>query len=337
MKIAKSDVVDYVRNNPKAIPLPDWTELGVVSKDTVVLSFKDIYIDDLTGQKGKVQGDTHTPAEIEDLRMSFAAGVDTREFPPAVIYRGEDYDKRWVLVYGYGRCEAVQELDQKEWYFTVLEGNEDALEDVQASENEDYPKRLNREVDMKQFLARKIHEGKIPNTESAIRSKFRKVYTNRSKEVMNRVVQMVMEDVNTPNPYVFYTSTPRIRQWLENHSKETYYIEGQYDPVRDMYGVHIKEGYQYRTVMEAIKRYKKTGKKTYVIGHFNAPTAAAPLNVKRAKFIEVFDELRESLEFIGCKIWPIVILGYFPQIKEWDSWKELVQPLQQQPHLLITI
>lgn len=329
MILQLSEAVNYVRKNPNSIPVPDWTHLNVFSKGTKVIAFKDIYIDDLTGNIGKIEGDTHTSEEIESLRMSFAGGVDTKEFPPGVVYRGDHYEKPYVLKYGFGRIEAVQELNQKEWYFTVLEGDDDAIEDVQASENEDLPKRLNREIDMKQFLARKIHEGNISNTESAIRAKFRKVYPNRSKEVCNRVVQMVMNDASTPQPFIIYTSTARIRQWLENHSRENYFIEGEYDPALDMYGTHIKEGYQYRTVIQAIKRYKETGKKTYVIGHFGAPTKKATLKVKRAQFIREFDVLRECLQHIGANVWPIHVLGFFPQDKENESMKELVKPIIQ--------
>lgn len=326
MILALADAVDHVRNHTNSIPVPDWTHLNVFSSEAKVISFKDIFIDDIDGNRGKVQGDTHTAEEIETLRMSFANGVDTKEFPPAVAFRGNHYDKPYVLQYGFGRCEALQELNQKEWFFTVLEGDEDALEDVQASENEYLPKRLNREIDMKQFLARKIHEGKIPNTETAIRAKFRKVYPNRSKSVMDRVVQMVMNDTNTPQPFIVYTSTARIRQWLENHSKETYFIEGEFDYERNMYGVHIKEGYQYRTVLQAIKRYQNTGKKTYVLGHFGSPTKNATLKTKRNQFIQEFNSIRESLEFIGANVWPIEVMGFLPQDKETESMRELVKP-----------
>jgi hypothetical protein len=326
MILPLSDAVDHVRNNPKSIPVPDWLHLNVISDVAQIIPFDKIYIDDLTGNKGKVEGDTHSSEEIEILRMSFANGVDTKEFPPAVSYRGEHYDKPYALQYGFGRCEALQELNLKEWFFTVLQGDDDALEDVQASENEDLPKRLNREIDMKQFLTRKVVEGNIPNTEASIRDKFRKVYPNRSKSVMDRVVQMVMNDTNTPQPYIIYTSTPRIRQWLDNHSKETYFIEGEYDAKRDMYGVHIKEGYQYRTVLQAIKRYKETGKKTYVIGHFGSPTKKATLKAKREQFVREFEVIRQALEFIGANFWPIVVLGFLPQDKENESLKELIKP-----------
>lgn len=327
MRIPLDTCVSYVetklKDNPSFIPVPDWTHLNVVSVETRVINFNQIYIDDISHNKAKVE--THTPEEIETLKNSFAEGVDTKEFPPAVVYRGDEFDKPWALVYGFGRSEALMLNKQKSWYFTVLEGTEDAMEDVQASENEMLPKRINMEVDMRKFLTNKISKGKIANDEKAIREKFRKVYPNRDKSVMNRVVQQVMEALNTPQPYILYTSTPRIQQWLENHSSEEYVIEGEYDTKRQMYGTHIKEGYQYRAVISAIKRYSETGEKTYVIGHFSAPTKKATLNSKRKQFIQEFENIRTAMSSCGLNVWPIEVLGFLPQDKENENLKQLVK------------
>jgi hypothetical protein len=206
-----------------------------------------------------------------------------------------------------------------------LDGDDDSLEDVQAMENECLPKRINKEVDMRKFLSFKVKEGKIGNTEKDIRDKFRKIYANRDKSVMNRVVQQVMEELNTPQPYIIYTSTPRIQQWLDNHSSEHYCIEGEYDDARGMVGVHIKEGYQYRAVIAAIERYSKKGLRTYVLGHFAAPTKKATLNSKRKQFIQEFDNIRTALESCGLNIWPIEVMGFLPQDKERENLKKLVK------------
>lgn len=325
MRIPLDTCVSYVESHLSLVPIPDWTHLNITSKDTIILNWDEIYIDDIFGNISKVE--PHSAEEIETLKNSFAGGVDLKEFPPAVRYRGAHYDKPYVLVYGYGRSEGIQLNKQKSWYFTLLEGDDDAIEDVQAAENEQLPKRINKEIDMRKFLAKKVKDKIVGNTDTEIRSKFKKVYPNRDKSVMNRVIQQVMEEVNTPQPYIIYTSTPKIRAWFDNHSSQEYYIEGEYDASRDMYGVHIKEGYQYRAVIAAIERYSKTGKYTYVIGHFNAPTKKATLETKRVQFQQEFTKIRIALESCGLTIWPIVIMGYFPQDKENDNMKELVKPV----------
>lgn len=327
MRIPLDTCVSFVQSklndNPSFIPLPDWTHLNVITEGTRVIDFNQIHIDDISHNNAKVE--THTAEEIETLKNSFAEGVDLKEFPPAVVFRGDEFDKPYVLQYGFGRLEALMLNKQKSWYFTVLEGTDDAMEDVQAAENETLPKRINMEVDMRKFLMNKITQGKIANDEKSIREKFRKVYPNRDKSVMNRVVQQVMEASNTPQPYILYTSTPRIQQWIDNHSSEEYVIEGELDVKRNMYGTHIKEGYQYRAVIAAMKRYAETGLKTYVIGHFAAPTKKATLDSKRKQFVQEFDNIRNALESCGLKVWPLVVMGCLPQDKEKENLKKLVK------------
>ena len=159
------------------VPVPDWSHLDVTSptsNSTVRLKWDEIYIDDITGNITKEEA--HTAEEIEALRLSFSAQVDTTQFPPAVKYRGKMYAKPYQLVYGYGRSDALRLLQTEGWFFTLLEGTEDALEDVQAQENEMLPKRVNEEVDMRKFLIQKVTDVKIEKTEEAIRSKFKKGY-----------------------------------------------------------------------------------------------------------------------------------------------------------------
>jgi hypothetical protein len=309
---------DYNFDN---VPVPDWTHLDVLSKETICLSWDEIYIDHELNDS-KVE--EHTPEEIQNLRLSFAEGVSPAEFPPAVVYRGKEFAKPYKLVYGFGRSEALRELKTKRWVFTLLEGSEDGIEDVQAAENEGYYKRFNAEVDMRKFLIGKVNTGKIAKTEAAIRAKFRKVYPNRKKEVENRVVPQVSNQLGVPQPYILYTSSAKVQDWLSNNSRENYCTDGDFDKSRDMYGVQMKEGYQYRAVLNAIKKYVETGKKTYVIYHCGAPSKTATLIQKRKKVVGQFEEMRKNLESIGLNVWPVVYMGALPQDRENDSLKELV-------------
>jgi len=307
------------------IPVPDWSNLGVVSpsiKPTRRLNWDVIYIDDIDSNITKVE--SHTAEEIESLRLSFAAKVDETQFPPAVIFRGKGYTKPWKLVYGYGRAEALRLLNLSGWFFTILDGNEDQIEDVQAQENELLPKRVNEEIDMRKLLIKKIHDGKIEKTESAIREKFKKVYPYRRKETENRVVQQVLGELGVKLPYILYTSTPKVQDWIDIHSRDEYVINNEHDKKRDVYSIVMKEGYQYRAVLKAYQTYEETGKKTGVIFHCGAPTSKATLNKKRDKVLQDFNSLKKTLFSCGTKIWPIEILGALPQDREKDNIKELI-------------
>ena len=307
------------------VPVPDWTHLDVTSptaNPTIRLNWDQVFIDDIDGNVTKEE--PHTAAEIEALRLSFAAKVDEKEFPPAVKYRGKQYAKPWQLVYGYGRAEALRTLQTKGWFFTNLEGTEDALEDVQAQENELLPKRVNEEVDMRKFLIKKVNDGAIEKTEKSIRAKFKKVYPYRRKEVENRVVPQVLKELGVKLPYILYTSAPKVQDWIDNHSKESYVIGENFDKERDMYGVVMKEGYDWRVVMNAMKTYNETGKKTYVICHCGAPTKKQGFDKKRKNIAAAFKKWQQIFEAAGVKEWPIVLMGALPQDRKGENLKVLI-------------
>ena len=308
------------------VPVPDWSHLDVTSptsNSTVRLKWDEIYIDDITGNITKEEA--HTAEEIEALRLSFSAQVDTTQFPPAVKYRGKEYAKPYQLVYGYGRSEALRLLQTEGWFFTLLEGTEDALEDVQAQENEMLPKRVNEEVDMRKFLIQKVTDGKIEKTEEAIRAKFKKVYPYRRKETMNRVVPQVLKELGVKLPYILYTSKSKVEDWISNHSKEEYVIGEKFDHERNMYGDQMKECYDWRFDMNDMKKFAETGKKTYVICHCGAPTKKQNFTIKRKNIVLRFDHWKSVYTKMGVTTWPIVLMGALPQDRKNESLKSLVQ------------
>jgi len=319
-----SRTVIFITPTLTQLRYPTTPDLGVTSVKNIKLDFKDIHIDDIDGQYTKVE--THTAQEIEQLRLSFAGGVDTMEFPPAVYDRGEGHDKRYVLVYGYGRSEAIRALGTKSWIFTLFSGTLEQMKDVQARENEGYVKRLNKEVDMRKYLSSKVSRGLIKNSEKSISDEFIRIYgKTRDKSVRNRVVKMVMEETGTPQPYIIYTSVPKIQDWIDNHSSVEHKIGGEFNPEADTYGVCIGEGYQYRVIMQAITRYVETGKYTDLVGHVGAPTAKATLETKRKKFMKQLEQHRRDLQQCGLKIFPLNMIGFLPQERGKESLKELVK------------
>ena len=315
-------VTDFLSSTePSAIAFPDWSHLNVETRPTLKLKWDEIYInDDLNASKVK----QHTPEEIQSLKLSFSEKVDVKEYPPAVRYRGGDREP-WELVYGFGRSEALRLLNTEGWFFTHLQGSDDAIEDVQAQENEKLPKRINEERDMVHFLIQKVTHGHIEKSEKDIKSKFKLVYPYRPREVRNRVIAQTLAALGVEQPFITYTSTPKIENWIKNHSKEEYVINNDYDKDRDLHVVTMKEGYQYRVVSNAFQTYKETKKRTGVIFHCGSPTKKATLNKKRKQVLEGFNEIRENMESCGLKIWPIEVIGALPQDRTSDNIKELIK------------
>ena len=62
---------------------------------------------------------------------------------------------------------------------------------------------------------------------------------------------MGFEDANTPQKYAYYNKS-KAELWIQNHSKE-HYVLGDFDTQRDQHSYLVKEGYQYRFVVNAIE------------------------------------------------------------------------------------
>jgi len=320
MILPVNEVMDKV--DLKTIPKPTFNTLPDVKvKDTIALDFSNILIDDDDNNLVREHG--VTTAHVEDLRMSFGQGADLTQVPPCVIKRkAKGLDKQYELVYGYGRSFALMELGQKSWFFTEIEADESNIDDVRAIENEPLPKLNNKEQDLKAYLVKKVRKGHIKNDESVIRKTLNKVSLHRKQQSKDRIVQWVLEDCGTPQKYAFYNKT-KAQLWLDNHSKKDYVI-GDLDKKKDQYGFLVKEGYQYRFVVNAIRNYAETGRHSYCVAHMGAPTANSTIPEKRIKFREELDSILEDFRKCGMNLDFIHIAGALPQERGIDNWKMLV-------------
>ena len=332
-----------MKNNSNSIPLedfsstpnlldrvavPDWSEYFVESLETKMIPWEHVFVDDLSSNVTKVV--THTSPEIEALQQSFSNGVNLNEFPPAVVYVGPNankHNKPYELVYGFGRSEALSNLFTKQWVFTVLKGDKNALQDVMAVENEGYPKRFNEERDMVKFIASKVTREIDPlkNTKKAISKEVNRIYGKyRNKTVRGRVINSVMERVNTDVPFAEYPSLARVEQWLDNHSLINY-TTGAKENELGNYGVVVGWGYAERSIFQAIRRFLDTGKYTDVIGHVKHPTKNVSLGMRRESYLRGFRNLEMQLRAVGCTVFPINFVGFLPQCKRTEDFQNLVQ------------
>lgn len=317
--------------DPSEIKLPQFfqndgnTLQGVKVLENKYILFDDIYIDDEYGNIARQNG--QDPVHINSLKMSFAEGVDTSQAPPAVIKRKGTSKKSYELLYGYGRTFAVLELlNNKDGYiFTVIDCENESTEiDVKVCENEGLPKALNQEIDIKKAMSLKVQKGYIKNNEDDIRREVKRICAYRKKESIDRIVQMIFEDCNTPQRYAFYNDS-KANLWIKNHSRENYEL-GAFNPDLNAYVYLVKEGYQYRFIMNAIRNGAKENVKSYCIVHCGSPTPKSTIVQKRKKFIEELEELTNYYKLVsknGDVVWDI--LGFLPQEKDIDNWKELVK------------
>lgn len=298
------------------IRLQSWSHLGVATKGIREILFKDILIDDISGNTTKVV--PHTPEEIEALKREFLTGVDLSAPLPAVTkiktVDGEGVEGfKWELTYGFGRCEVIRGLGQKSYLFVELEGCEDAIDDVKAQENEPLPQRRNTEDDMFEFISLKIKKGLVKKTEEAIKAKLKKVYHSRHSQTITKIMERVLKThKGITSQYRLYPSTERIIQWYTHYNSSDLVCSNSYDPLRDMYGRCISSTYLYRIILGALETYRKTGKFTYFTTHLKAPTKKKSHLQMMEDFFDTYISFVEDLRYAGIDVMPLVFEGFLP-------------------------
>jgi hypothetical protein len=316
MRIALNEFMARMEKAPQSVasqvPVPDWSHLGAISCRNLVIDMSDIEIDETDGNP--VRFVPHTGEQIEELRLSFSVGVEDSEYPPAVV-RTELRDKPYRLHYGNGRTESLSLLGQKKWVFTQIEASDENLRRIGLAEN---AKRLPK-VDIKlqemiNGLNNAIIEDETKRDEKWI-TKEAKLLWNPSKQILGRIVKGVMERQGIEQPYWFWSSAVKVKNWIDNHAEDkSIAIDGNFDEGRDMYGSMCKNGYLPAKTIQAFQRMAKTGKKTYVIGHVDTPSEKSSIHDKRRAFMEAYTNIKSTFEDgIGVPF-PIEVLGFLPQI-----------------------
>jgi len=319
-----SEVMEKV--DLKSIRLPHFSTLPTVKViKTIKLPFDKIFIDDVNENLIRQHG--ITPAHVEEIKYSFSQGVDLNEMPPCVTKRqAVNIAQPYELVYGFNRSLSLIDLGQKSWYFTLIETDEDGIDDVRAIENEPLPKFYNKEQDIKHYLMKKINKGTLKNNENLIKAKLNQVALHRNKQSKDRILQWVYEDMNTPQKFDYWNK-PKFDLWLLNHCSEKYIIGGNLDTERNMIGHLVKHGYEYRFIVNAIRDFANKGKHSYCIAHMGEPTKNSSIPHKRIKFKEEIESLKSNLIKCGMPNANFIhILGYLPQEHGIDDWKKLISP-----------
>ena len=314
----------------KLFPKPDYSHISenIKVSDAIWIDFKDIHIDDDEGNLARADG--QDPSHIEDLKMSFGAGIILNEELGAVKFRGNEYPQPWVLKYGYGRTLAQIELGVKGWAFNPIEGTDTEIEDVQSLENEPKaPKSTNQEKDIIRIKSRQVKQGTLSNKEDIIYANLKRTYPRRKKESLDRIAAGIFEDNNTPVKYAYYTDS-KIKLWRKNHCAEWFATGGQWDRNRQMFGYTSKIGGLYRTFHRSRVKYSDSDSFiSYVHAFTGQVSKGSTLEQQRKSIIKEYISLRvtDALTY-GVNVKFLSLLGFFPQAYGVDKWSEFI-PIDQ--------
>jgi len=318
------------------IPTPDYSHIidaKQISKPKWI-EFSKIDMGDMEGNDARLDG--IDPATVQELEQSFAKGIRRNEEIAAVKFRGDEFDKPYILIYGYHRTYAQLNLGVKGFAFNVIDASETQIEDIQSFENEPKPpKRNNKEADIVQIKAKQLKKGTIANNEDAIFANLKKTYPTRALASIQRIAAKLHEEMGTPVKYSYYTAA-KIKIWRADNCSEWFEIEGKLDDNLDEYGFTTKIGGLYRTVHRALQNYADTGKVSYVNCFADTVTKGSTLEQQRKSILnEYITLMKNHAKVYGKSVMFLRLNGLFPQAYGVDDWKGFIKYDQKEIKKLI--
>ena len=314
----------------KQFPKPNYSHISTdieISNAKWIL-FKDIFIDDDNGNPARLHG--QDPGHIEELKYSFASGVNTALPIGAVKERslspdGTSYPKPYELVYAFGRTLAQIESGVEGWAFNIISADQTVMEDIQSFENEDtFPKSKNKEEDITQIKVKQIQDGRLSKKEDVILANLKKTYPGRKKASIDSIAAKIFKSIGVVAKYAYYQEA-KINLWRENHASTWFEVAGKLDKNEKMHGFTSKIGGLYRTWHRAATIKAETGKNSYVNCFTDTVTKGSDLHQQREHIKQEYINLRVNHAVLYGKDLNFLRLnGLFPQEQKVDDWKNFI-------------
>ena len=315
--------------NPTLFPKPNYDHIGsgnIVIEDPIFILFNQILIPE-EGNRARKTEPIPTSERITRIKNSFAPGVHTSEFLPAVIRRNVDPSEplQYELLYGIGRTWTfMTEMGVKGYWFNPISATDTDLEWVCLNENEELEKTPNKEKDVVQSVTRMVQNGAIPASQKKIDEAIRKNLPYRRTESRNRIVAAVCEGAGVPQLHYTYTEGTAWK-WIREHSAIEWVIGGKWDAKAQAYGHLVKAGTVQHFFHKAIMKYAETGKPSYAIMHYELPSESSTFSMKHQAQYVVVEKYHDAYTKLGMDTRSFMtIKGAMPLDKEKHNWKYLV-------------
>jgi hypothetical protein len=293
--------------------------------ENLIIPLDEIYVPPIGNNPIRKKG--KDPKTVGQLAHSLRQGIHYAERPPCVykysqMLNGKSY--KYVLVAGNHRFEALSNNNYKEWIFAVYEFALDghsllgSLGPWQLIENDDKPPRLESSVeDVVNMIVRFIDQNdpKIDTSSNGLRVFVRKHTRHRSEGVITEICNKVRAKCGVYTDMVTYTARD-VKCFVDENTD--YVTFGKFDSKRDKFGWSVLEGYEYESVVNALRKFFETGKESIFLCHTKAPNDNMDLQSKRENMIASFDARMDHIlaaaEFYRKNgRMPYTIEGFLPQ------------------------
>tara|TARA_Y100000004_G_scaffold192169_1_gene252247 strand:- start:95 stop:1177 length:1083 start_codon:yes stop_codon:yes gene_type:complete len=307
-------------------PTPDYSFISStieVSKAKWI-PFEDIHIEETAGNIARIDNEMNTRVKL--LKNSFALGIQTNQELGGVQRAERGSPKPFKLLYGFGRTIAQKDLGAKGWAYNIINAGERDLRLVCSVENEEQvPKKHNKEDDIVYVFNGLIKDNFLDNTQSNIQSRLIQYYPRRDKKSITRILGKIMEKSNTPVKYKYYTPSV-MKDWRNDNYIGDFAIDGDKDNSKNMYGFTTKPSGMYRTMHRASTKFHETGLKSYVNCYVGFVKEDKLLNTQRINLIQEYIRLRVKYWSIyGRDVEYLILNGFFPQDVEKENKQDFIK------------
>jgi hypothetical protein len=309
------------------------------------IEFKDIHWNVMNelGEGARVGG--KDKLHIDKLAQSFSRTIDYTQPVPILKVKtcfDEEGLTHYVLCEGFHRIEALMQLGYTEHVFDIYQydptsglSESEATTLIQMMCNSAHkPSKSNSEEDIVLMITRLLSKPEttiINKTEDSITNFIEKCWPQARVNVKKSILKKVMKSWQTstingvPNPPIPSSFTAHTKFDATNLLEQDgrgYKIGGTLDEIRNEYGYILTEGSEKGYIINAMIKYRETGKKTYFILQTKKPTELEPISLK-VSMIEAEVKGMENAfkKIIGIKEneewnFPWRIAGRLPQLSE---------------------
>jgi len=323
--------------DPSKVTFDSIKSPGVNQIDRKVIPLSKIYIPQTDN---KVRKNRKNLPHIQKLIKSFQNGINYSKMPPVVrkktqIVNGVTYE--YELLCGNHRMDAFISCGFDEWIFDIydvcLDGYSyaESVSTLQLQENDHEPALSSTSDDIVNTICYLLDKGSVlvENTEASIDSYVETYCPNMHWNTKGKIVKQVIAAKGSYQDVITYTPND-LNNWIRNNSD--YKNEGEYDKKRKMHGWTCRTRYEPDTVFSIIKKFRETGKESYIIAHTSAPTGSVTVDDKREAILYNFEKLNEAFVSVidfynkyGRLPWSVE--GFLPQdVKAKEDMAKLIPP-----------
>lgn len=306
---------------------------GVKFIDRKLISIDEIEILPIKDNPTRSTGKSLT--QIQKLEISFRDdGIDYNQMPPVVRLlpksKFEDGNLiKYSLVAGNHRLEALRRLGFSEWVFDIYEipngtkySLEEALRTFQLKENNHSPAMGVKEGDVvKTIISLVFANSSLVSADETsilayINENCSKLHYNTKAKIVKDVIRGLQANGAMPMSDVITYTPQDVQDFMYRKTDRSW--NGHHDETRDQYGFTMLQGYEERSVMNALRRYDETGKISYFSLHTQSPTENSSLFERREKMVDLTNDiglaiLKAAAYYKKHGTLPWYVAGFLPQ------------------------